>query len=433
MVVLQVSHFSLEDLTKVAPRGQHGASPAAILGAMSIHQDELGRWHYQRRIHLPNDRRIRIKGSPSVNTERAAEAAERAHIERAETEALALMRGFVAVPTGDSPTTNTKSASTSTAPLVRDFIKRFVVEYAPDGKHGGTRTRNIHLNGAIRRHFGHLRLDEIDQSHVNGFIAINRTAASQTVKNKLNALSVMLGYAADLNIIQRHTLKMSVKLKQRVAIEKRALSRAEVASLIAAASKRPNDHRYVVAMLLASEAGLRIGEIRGLQWTDIKDGVVTVRRSYDDREQLSAPKNGKPRAIPVSPALAAAFAELAKAPKRAIWILSALEPGKRGRNVIHVRDGHLAYTTVIKAMKRYYRDAKLEITEDVDPWHALRHTFGTELAGSNVPLPVVQRLMGHSDIRTTMRYVTTTAQQASAAIAQAFGTPKRAVAKRTTG
>ena len=52
-----------------------------------------------------------------------------------------------------------------------------------------------------------------------------------------------------------------------------------------------------------------------------------------------------------------------------------------------------------------------------------RHTFGTELAARGIPLPSIQKLMGHADIKTTMRYVTTTEAQLSAAIALTFGQP----------
>ena len=37
--------------------------------------------------------------------------------------------------------------------------------------------------------------------------------------------------------------------------------------------------------------------------------------------------------------------------------------------------------------------------------HFLRHSFGTRLVKMGVPLPVVQSLMGHADIESTMIYV----------------------------
>ena len=61
------------------------------------------------------------------------------------------------------------------------------------------------------------------------------------------------------------------------------------------------------------------------------------------------------------------------------------------------------------------------IESNVDVFHSLRHTFGSELVAKNIPLPTVQKLMGHADIRTTMRYVTTTGDQLDSAIAATFG------------
>ena len=37
--------------------------------------------------------------------------------------------------------------------------------------------------------------------------------------------------------------------------------------------------------------------------------------------------------------------------------------------------------------------------------HRFRHTFGTDMARSGVQLPVIQRMMGHADSRTTLQYI----------------------------
>jgi integrase len=364
-----------------------------------------GVWRYRKRIELPDGRHIRIKGTPNTNTQSAAEAAERAHIAREETAALARMRGL---PDVVLPPSVASAPTRRRVPTVREFIARFIREYAPDGRPGAIRTRNVHLNGSIATHFGGYALDEIDQSHVNAFVAAHQGSAAQTIRNKLNALSVLLGYAADLNIIEPHKLKLTVsKRKSKPATTIEALPAATIAKLIKTASKREDDHRYVVAMLLASEAGLRIGEIRALKWSDIENGKLTVRRAFDDRENLGGPKNGNERSIAISPRLKSA---LKKLPRKGDWVLTRLEDSDP-----------LSYGAVCKAMKRIYRDAAVTITEDVALWHSLRHSFGTELVSAGVPLPVIQRMMDHSDIRTTMRYVSTTADQMDAAISHAFG------------
>lgn len=37
-------------------------------------------------------------------------------------------------------------------------------------------------------------------------------------------------------------------------------------------------------------------------------------------------------------------------------------------------------------------------------WHDLRHTFASHLVAKSAPLPAVQKLLGHSEVKMTMRY-----------------------------
>ena len=50
-------------------------------------------------------------------------------------------------------------------------------------------------------------------------------------------------------------------------------------------------------------------------------------------------------------------------------------------------------------------------------WHALRHSFASQLAMAGAPLKVIQELMGHATIEMTMRY----AHLADAALIDAVG------------
>lgn len=42
--------------------------------------------------------------------------------------------------------------------------------------------------------------------------------------------------------------------------------------------------------------------------------------------------------------------------------------------------------------------------ENLTKLHSLRHTFASHLVMKGIALPTVQKLMGHSDIKTTMIY-----------------------------
>lgn len=186
-------------------------------------------------------------------------------------------------------------------------------KYLPRQKPTERKSKEYILSGSIVPFFGAMRLDEIDQTHVNAFIA-SQHVATKTVNNRLTVLSTMLRYAgpSGCKLIPETELRFHVKAMSPDVV---AVPIAEVAKLIAAAT----DHRYRVAVLLASEAGLRIGEIRGLQHTDVRDGQLTVRRAIDQHGNVTAPKHDKRRSVPLSPALAAALPML---PKRGLWVLA---------------------------------------------------------------------------------------------------------------
>ncbi len=73
---------------------------------------------------------------------------------------------------------------------------------------------------------------------------------------------------------------------------------------------------------------------------------------------------------------------------------------------------------MIEAIHAVYDRAR--VARPPKAMHCLRHTFGTVMA-RRVPLPVLQRLLGHSDVQTTMRYVDVNEDDKREAIATVFG------------
>jgi len=145
--------------------------------------------------------------------------------------------------------------------------------------------------------------------------------------------------------------------------------------------------REDLALSLALYAGLRRGEICGLQWgdVDLPLGVIHVRRQRcraDGQLIVKAPKSrAGVRDIPIAPELL----PLLKAAFRlrpSSWVVEIMpeQITRRWNNIQR-----------IVPFSEHYR------------LHDLRHTYGSRLVLDGVNLRVVQYLMGHSKIDITMR------------------------------
>jgi integrase len=165
----------------------------------------------------------------------------------------------------------------------------------------------------------------------------------------------------------------------------RFLSLGECLKLERAASEywRPMIH-------VARKTGLRLGELCALSWEqiDLDAGTIFVDRAVW-RGRVSAPKHNKVRGVPLSP--------------RTIEVLRGLHEsaGRSGALVFPSTRGEIRLERKCDlGLRRCAQRAGLRPFG----WHIMRHTFASHLVMAGEPLPVVQELLGHSDIRMTMRY-----------------------------
>jgi len=117
---------------------------------------------------------------------------------------------------------------------------------------------------------------------------------------------------------------------------------------------------------------------------DFANRRVNIRQNIVDGH-VGSPKNNRTRFVPLTPDLAGRL----------------IGRAKKAGLVFGQPDGRPLTSELARA-------ALERITKRADirhlGWHALRHTYATQLVSAGVPIRTAQELLGHSDIKMTMRY-----------------------------
>lgn len=319
-------------------------------------------WRYRKRIRLHDGSRVRIEGTPSLNTKLAAEAAERAHIERA-------LRG--------------EPEKKQEAPTLEQFAPEFLAMSRTTNKPSAVESKEMILRVHLIPEFGDRRLDQIDYKAIQDYVTKkaepNGKLSKKTVNNHLTVLRRLLAVAKKRGLIA--TVPEFEWLKAPKP-EFDFLTFDEAVRL-----RRVADPEWSCMLTVAIKAGLRQGELLALRWEDVDlvKGQLLVRRSVT-RGVVTTPKSGKGREVPLG--------DEAKAALKA-------ERHLRGPLVFCTRDGRMLRKNECKhPLWRACRKAGLRQIG----WHVLRHTFASHLVMRGAPLKAVQELLGHATLEMTLRY-----------------------------
>ncbi len=164
--------------------------------------------------------------------------------------------------------------------------------------------------------------------------------------------------------------------------------------------------------LTAAFTGLRRGEVLALRWRDVdfEGSTIRVRASYA-ANQLSTPKSGKVRSVPMAPDVAEALARLS-------------QRGRFTGDDDFVFAGEFGLPINGDALSSRYEKALEAAGLRRLRFHDLRHTFGTRMI-RQADIRRVQEWMGHADIQTTMKYLHYESRKEDAElVARAFSTER---------
>ncbi|GMW02604.1 MAG: hypothetical protein AMXMBFR84_37400 [Candidatus Hydrogenedentota bacterium] len=227
------------------------------------------------------------------------------------------------------------------------------------------------------------RVSQLTREHVDRHLAeLSKRLSPASIKNRMGIIRSMLNAAVDANMLDASPVKKWLAPNVPDA-EISPLEPDELRRLLECVrTEEPVYYNYISWI---AGTGNRPSDARALRWRQIDLRAMTVERTQVKTARLAR--------YQVS---GIAFDALMREKKRG-------RPGPDGEVFTNRRGEPFSKNSPLWAIQRAARAAKIGRVVTLKD---LRHTFGYIMANhAGCPLPVLQVLMGHTDIHMTMRYV----------------------------
>ena len=293
-------------------------------------------------------------------------------VEDARKECLAVQLDGIAAETGAGKTHG------SGTPLFQDYVADpWMAGQCHRWKPTTHRTVESLLRCQLLPAFGHLPLDRIAPANVDAWFDRCSVKAPGNANRALELLRRIMNHAASSGLIAMNPARRT-RMNPRPRLT-RFLSAKEIIRLHEAldrcVAERPAWAVQADLIRLLLYTGCRKSEIKNLKWSEVegdmlrladsKTGPRTVHLSADARAVIDRHRDGNGPFVFPSP------------------INPSRPHGKELTLWLRARD--CAGLSGVRL-------------------HDLRHTYASQAVMNGVPLPVVARLLGHSQVRMTMRY-----------------------------
>lgn len=283
------------------------------------------------------------------------------------------------------------SAAPPQEPRIEDYLRylRAVRRYRPNTVAAYRRDLEAWLRFCAE-HLGTtgVDLDAVDAATVRAFLGYGRRQglARRSVARRLAALRGYFRHACREGWAHRNPAQ-AIAMPRRGRALPEVLGANALADLLDRAGRGQGFYARRLAALLevAYGAGLRVGEVAGLGWSDVDLARGTVRVLGKGDKERRVPLTGK--AVGALLAWHAEVARACDAVPQAVFV-------GRGGDPLSVRQIQRVITGAL---------SRIAERSGVSP-HTLRHSFATHLLDRGADIMAVKELLGHASLSTTQLY-----------------------------
>jgi len=228
----------------------------------------------------------------------------------------------------------------------------------------------------LAKHY-HQSPDKISNEDILAFflyLAKEKKLASSSCRLHLNALRFLYR-----EVLGRADFGHEIKTPKKPQRIPELLTRQEALAIVNALA----NFKHRMLLMTCYGCGLRVSELVNLQVKHLDHERQLIR--------IEQAKGAKDRIVLMPPSLAQDLEDYQRSHRPAHWLFHGQQVTRR---------------LSITSAQRLFHNAKRNV--DIHKQggiHSLRHAYATHQLEAGMPVHQLQRLLGHSDVRTTMRYI----------------------------